>query len=196
MTTPLKIENNFLNGQLLMAMPTMRDPRFEKAVIFICAHDERGAMGIAINHILPEIKLGTLLEDLEIKSDITLPNQIATMPVYRGGPVETARGFLVHSHDFVQADTIKVNDDIHVTGTVDALMALKEDNMPENILFALGYAGWDAGQLEQEVKDNAWLTLPATPELIFEQKPNDIWQNALNRLGITEEKLSFLSGNA
>ncbi len=196
MGSAFKIENHFLSGQLLLAMPGINDPRFEKAVIFVCAHDERGAMGIAINHTLPDIELGSLLEDLEIKSNITLPQSVATMPVLRGGPVETARGFLIHTNDFVEADTIKVSKDIHVTGTVDALVALEDGKMPQNILFALGYAGWDEGQLEREVQDNAWLTVPATPDLIFNGNTQEIWDKALGSLGITADKLTHLSGRA
>lgn len=192
----MPIDSHFLNGQLLLAMPSMSDPRFEKAAIYVCAHDDRGAMGIVVNHTLPDLKLGNLLEDLEVKSTIQLTPKIAQLSVLRGGPVETSRGFLLHSNDFVEADTIKVQDDIHVTGTVDALLALKEDTIPEHILFAVGYAGWEAGQLEDEVRNNVWLTLPATPDLIFSKKTDHIWSNALNTLGITEEKLSFSSGNA
>lgn len=196
MGSSLPIDSHFLNGQLLLAMPSMSDPRFEKAAIYVCAHDDRGAMGIVVNHTLPDLKLGNLLEDLEVKSTIQLTPKIAQLSVLRGGPVETSRGFLLHSNDFVETDTIKVQDDIHVTGTVDALLALKEDTIPEHILFAVGYAGWEAGQLEDEVRNNVWLTLPATPDLIFATETNHIWSNALNTLGITEEKLSFLSGNA
>lgn len=196
MGSAFKIDNHFLQGQLLLAMPGINDPRFEKAVIFVCAHDARGAMGIAINHTLPDIELGNLLKDLEIKSNITLPKSIATMPVLRGGPVETARGFLIHTNDFVEADTIKASKDIHVTGTVDALVSLEDGKMPQHILFALGYAGWEEGQLEREVKDNAWLTIPATPDLIFNEDTDDIWNKALNSIGITADKLSHLSGRA
>lgn len=189
-------ETTYLNGQLLLAMPSIGDPRFHRAAIYICAHDEKGAMGIVINHLFKGLDFGSLLKDLEIQSDITLPARLHHLPVLCGGPVETARGFLIHSSDFKQPDSIKVQDDIFVTGTIDALMALSEDTAPESMIFALGYAGWGAGQLEQEVRDNAWLTLPATPSLVFSNKTENIWNQGLSALGISAARLSSLTGSA
>lgn len=188
--------NNYLNGHILLAMPNMGDPRFHKAAIYLCAHDEKGAMGIVINHVLSGLDFGSLLKDLEIEANITLPKRLHHLPVLCGGPVETARGFIIHSHDFKQPDTIKVQDDIFVTGTLDALMALTEEQAPKNMIFALGYAGWRAGQLEQELRENAWLTLPATPSLIFGENTGNIWDMALASLGIKAEQLSHMSGRA
>lgn len=189
-------DKNFLDGQILLAMPTIGDPRFNKAAVFICAHDEKGAMGIVINHVLPGLEFGSLLKDLEIQSNIQLPQRLNHLPVLCGGPVETARGFLIHSEDFKQPDTIAVKPDIFVTGTIDALMALGTNNAPKNMIFALGYAGWTAGQLEREVKENAWLTLPATPSLIFNEKTGNIWDQGLSALGINPAQLSHLTGRA
>jgi putative transcriptional regulator len=187
---------HYLNGHLLLAMPAIGDTRFNRAAIYVCAHDENGAMGIVINNVLPNLELGKLLENLDIKSDITLPDNLKHLPVLCGGPVESARGFLLHSNDFTQADTIKVQKDIHVTGTIDALVALGTNKLPTQILFALGYAGWGAGQLEQEVRENAWLTVPATPDLIFNNSVDTIWAQGLEKIGITPDKLSSLTGSA
>lgn len=191
-----KQDDHYLNGQILLAMPSMGDPRFNKAAIFVCAHDEKGAMGIVINHVLPGLEFGSLLKDLEIESNITLPMRLNHLPVLCGGPVETARGFLIHSRDFKQPDTIEVNNDIFVTGTIDALLALTEEEAPKNMIFALGYAGWGAGQLEKEIIDNAWLTLPATAALIFNEKTGNIWDQGLSTLGVDASKLAHLPGNA
>lgn len=189
-------EAGYLNGQLLLAMPTMGDPRFTKAAIYICAHDKKGAMGIVVNHVMKGLTFGSLLKDLEIEANITLPERLENLPVLCGGPVETARGFLIHSNDFKQSNTIKVQSDIHVTGTIDAISNLGNGFIPENIIFALGYAGWGAGQLEHEVCDNAWLTLPATPSLIFSENTGNIWNQGLSSIGIAPEQLSHLSGRA
>ena len=116
--------------------------------------------------------------------------------VGRGGPVDTARGFLIHSQDFKQPDTIEVQDNIFVTGTIDALTSLTEATAPQKALFALGYAGRQAGQLEREVRQNAWLTLPATPELVFSDNYEAVWNRALSAIGVTPAQLSALSGNA
>ena len=191
-----KPENHYLSGHLLLAMPAIGDPRFHKAAIYVCAHDEKGAMGIVINHVLPGLEFGTLLKDLEIESNITLPKQYEHLPVLCGGPVETARGFLIHSDDFKQPDTIEVQDDIFVTGTIDALTALNEKDAPAHMIFALGYAGWGAEQLEQEVRDNAWLTLPATADLIFNKDVGNIWDQGLAQIGVSPAQLSALSGSA
>ncbi len=196
MSTSIKQDGSYLNGQLLVAMPNIGDPRFEKAVIFICAHDKNGAMGIMINHKLPDVKLETLLEDLDVAATIKLPHCLSTLPVLLGGPVQNSRGFLVHSNDFCRPDTIKVSDDIYVTGTIDALLALENIEIPQNILFALGYAGWEAGQLEQEVKENVWLNVPASPNLIFHDHDLVIWEEALKTISLSAGSLSTLTGHA
>jgi putative transcriptional regulator len=189
-------QSNYLNGQILLAMPTINDPRFDHAAIYICAHDENGAMGIVINHIFPGLEFGSLLKDLEIQSDIKLPQTLSHLPVLCGGPIETARGFLIHSSDFKQPDTIKVQSDIFVTGTVDALMALGKQTPPEKMIFALGYAGWQPGQLESEMRDNVWMSLEATSALVFEQNVQTIWKQGFQTLGINPSQLSSLTGSA
>ena len=191
-----KKHDSFLKGQLLMAMPSIGDERFSRAVIFICSHDEKGAMGVVINQTMPDLLFGTLLEDLDIESNITLPTALYKTPVLRGGPVEASRGFLIHSNDFTEKDTVKVQNDIYMTATIDALLSLSKNIVPENFVFALGYAGWQPGQLENEIKDNAWLTLPATTDLVFNTHVDDIWKDSMAHLGINAAQLSSLSGSA
>lgn len=187
-------KSHYLSGQLLLAMPNIGDSRFQKAAIYVCAHDEKGAMGVVINNVMAGLEFGNLLKDLEIESNITLPAQFEHLPVLCGGPVEAARGFLIHSNDYKSADTIEVQDDIYITGTIDAIAALDEVNAPQNLVFALGYAGWGAGQLEQEVRDNVWLTLPATRDLVFNADVSVIWEKALSVLGVSQGQLSHMSG--
>ena len=157
----------FLTGQLLLAMPGMGDPRFYKAAIFLCMHDAKGAMGFVVNHTVPGIYFSDLLKQLNIESDIIVPQNIAKKPVMSGGPVETARGFLLHSKDFETPDTIHVDDKFGVTGTLDALQAVAKGSGPQKTIFTLGYAGWGPNQLEQEIQQNAWLTAYSTEDLLF-----------------------------
>lgn len=191
-----EIENTYLSGQLLLSMPHMGDPRFHKAAILVCAHDEKGAMGIVINHTLPDLEFGKLLNDLDIQSDIHVPAPIAGLPVMCGGPVEIARGFLVHSDDFKQIGTIEIEDNLNVTGTLDAIEAIAHGNAPEKMIFALGYAGWGAGQLEQEIKENAWMVSPASSKLVFDTKSDEIWNIAMSNIGINPALLSDQCGEA
>lgn len=188
--------NIYFAGKLLLAMPNMGDPRFHKAAILVCAHDEKGAMGIVVNHTLPGLEFGKLLEDLEIKSDIRVPKTLSKLPVMCGGPVEIARGFLLHSNDFKQKGTIEIDNNINVTGTIDAIEAIADGEVPQNILFALGYAGWGAGQLENEIKDNAWMVADASEQLIFNTESNNLWNNAMIGIGINPNLLSDQCGNA
>ncbi|MCB9990014.1 MAG: YqgE/AlgH family protein [Rhodospirillales bacterium] len=192
--SPSEKNTSYLTGRLLLAMPAMGDPRFHKAVIYMCAHDANGAMGLVINHTLPGVDLGQLLEQLnihpeEIKGDVS-------KPVMSGGPVETARGFVLHSNDFAQDDTIKIDEAFSVTGTIDALRAIASGTGPEKMLFILGYAGWGAGQLDQELQDNAWLVTDPDPDLIFGASAEEKWVKAVQTLGIDPGMLSGEAGNA
>lgn len=177
-------------------MPTLGDPRFEKALIFICAHDDKGAMGIVINHVLPDVDFLGLLEQLNVKSDIDLKAGQINIPVMRGGPVETARGFMLHDRQFNTADTIFVGQDYGVTGTLDALSKIVTGQGPENLIFALGYAGWAAGQLEQEIQQNAWLVSDPDPDLIFKTAHTHMWDKAVRGLGIDPVLFSGQAGSA
>ena len=177
-------------------MPHMSDPRFHKAAVLVCAHDEKGAMGIVINHTLPDLQFGKLLQDLDIKSDIQLPSPISKLPVMCGGPVEIARGFLVHSDDFKQEGTIKIDQGLNVTGTIDAIEAIAKGSAPEKMLFALGYAGWSAGQLEKEIVENAWMIAPASAQLVFNTPSENMWSAGMLQIGINPALLSDQSGRA
>ncbi len=183
----------YLTGRLLLAMPAMGDPRFHKAVIYMCAHDENGAMGLVINHVLPGIDLTQLLEQLNITPE---QDKTPDTPVLSGGPVETARGFVLHSSDFSQSDTIKIDEKFSVTGTIDALKTIASGEGPDKMLFILGYAGWGSGQLDQEIQQNAWLVTDADPELIFAAAPDEKWDKAIGQMGIDPAMLSGQAGRA
>ncbi len=194
---PLKNKDkkeNYLAGRLLLAMPQMGDPRFYKAVIFLCAHDENGAMGLVVNHVLPGLDLRQLLQQMKIDLGEKTPG--ATQPVMSGGPVEAARGFILHSSDFKQPDTVKVCEGIAVTGTVDALKTIAAGAGPDKMLFLLGYAGWGAGQLDQEMQQNAWLVIEPDQDLIFGPGTDEKWDRAVRRLGIDPAMLSGTAGRA
>lgn len=191
---PMSKETNYLTGKLLIAMPNMGDPRFHRAVIFVCAHDDEGAMGLVINHEMPGLEFGELVSQLKFESDITFDD--LELPVMYGGPVESARGFLLHSTDFKRVDTMRISDEYNITGTVDALEEIMQGEKPENMMFILGYAGWTAGQLEDEIQQSAWLVVDPDPALIFEGDPDSKWLRAVNKLGIDPAMLSGASGRA
>lgn len=186
-----------LTGQLLLAMPQMGDPRFTRAVIYICVHDAKGAMGLVLNQPLPGVQLGTLLRHLEIAPDLALPERLENLPVVAGGPVENARGFLLHSPDFNSPDTVHIDETVCVSGTLDSLKKLAAGPvMPEHMTFCLGYAGWGEGQLEKEIAENSWLTAPARTDILFGGKPEEMWNKALAALGIQPAMLSAQAGRA
>lgn len=185
--------DRFFAGRLLVAMPNMGDPRFEKSVVFLCAHDETGAMGLVVNKIVPDLTLATLLEELTIAQSGDIADKT---PVFVGGPVETARGFLLHSAEFTDRDSIRVKGDYAVTGTIDALRHAMGENGPRDRLFALGYAGWGAGQLEDEIRANAWLVCDATPDLVFGGDQDTKWARAMLGLGIDPALFTGAAGRA
>ena len=190
-----KEKSPYLTGQLLLAMPSLGDYRFQKAVIFICAHDEQGAMGLVINQTLPGIEMADLLEQLNIdQTDTNIKND--NMPIMKGGPVETSRGFILHTNDFKQDDTIEVNNEYSVTGTIDALKAITEGKGPKEMRFILGYSGWSPGQLDKEIQENSWLITNADRDVLFETKPEETWDKAVKRLGIDPGQLSNDAGRA
>lgn len=189
-------DKSYLTGQLLLAMPSVGDPRFYKAVIFLAAHDTKGAMGIVINHPVPGLDFRRLLEQFDITPGDKGDERALRMPVMAGGPVETMRGFLLHSREFVTNDTIPVNRHFSVSGTIASLKACGEGRGPKNFVFALGYAGWDPGQIERELQDNAWLTTPATEEIVFHTEPDLMWERAMAQIGIDPAMLSMTAGRA
>lgn len=182
-----------LDGKLLIAMPSMGDPRFEKSVIYICAHSSDGAMGLIVNKPARDLKFDDLLEQLDIKSD----RPIKGVDVFYGGPVEYGRGFVLHSHDYASEDaTLTVNDDFGMTATLDILEDISNGEGPDTCLLALGYAGWGPGQLEDEIRANGWLTCDADHGLVFSKNPKGKWLAALETLGIDPRMLSAAGGSA
>jgi putative transcriptional regulator len=192
--------HGYLDGQLLIAMPVMDDPRFERSVIYLCAHSSEGAMGIIVNRPAGSIDFPGLLVQLDIikKADqITLPENAETMKVLKGGPVETGRGFVLHSSDFFIEDaTLPIDDGICLTATVDILKAIAKGAGPKHAILALGYAGWAAGQLETEIQHNGWLHCDADPDLIFGGDAEEKYLRALRKIGIDPGMLSAEAGHA
>lgn len=191
-----KHDTAYLAGKALISMPNMSDPRFQRAVVFMCAHDENGAMGLVVNHAIPGIEFDQLLGQLDIESDIRIDLKTLQIPVMNGGPVENSRGFLLHSADFNQPDTIIVDPHFSVSGTIEALKDVARGAGPSYLLFALGYAGWGPGQLDREIQDSAWLVVEADSDLIFTTPPAEKWEAALQKLGIDPSMLSSYAGRA
>lgn len=187
----LKGESPFRN-QLLIAMPGQADGFFYKSVVYVCAHSEAGAMGIVINQRLQDVAFKELLSQLKLPKSQLMIEPI----VHCGGPVETGRGFVLHSTDFMREDTLRIADTMCITGTIDILRAIAEGKGPVRSIFALGYAGWGPGQLEAEMQANAWLTASADDELIFATDLSRKWDKALALLGIDPVLLSAESGHA
>jgi putative transcriptional regulator len=187
------MEGGFFSGQLLIAMPGISDPRFERALILICAHDDEHAMGLALNRPIEGLTVPDLLERLNIKSTITLPPDLVLM----GGPVERERGFVLHTGDYRGEHSLEVGADVALTATREVLEAMASHNgAPSRSLLALGYAGWGAGQLENEIKQNVWLTCEADADLIFDHDFTGKWGRALAKLGVDPERLSSVVGRA
>lgn len=182
-------EDGYLTGQLLIAMPGIGDERFERTVIYMCAHSADGAMGLVINKLVDEIDFAELLEQLGVDA----VEQHNSMHVHFGGPVETGRGFVLHTTDYKQDSTLVVNDDVALTATIDILRSIAGGSGPRKCLFALGYAGWSAGQLDGEIQANGWLHVPADVPLIFDRDIDSKWTRAIQKVGID---VSFLSSDA
>jgi putative transcriptional regulator len=191
--------NGYLDGQLLIAMPSMADPRFHRAVIYVCAHSSEGAMGLVINQRAPHITLPKLLEQLEIAPGGSRPARIRStaMAVHAGGPVETSRGFVLHSSDYFAADsTLPINESVCLTATVDILKAIAKGSGPNKAILALGYAGWASGQLEREIQSNSWLNCPADYDVVFDGDFDNKYAKALQTLGVHPSHLVGISGHA
>lgn len=190
----------YLDGRLLIAMPVMGDSRFERSVIYLCAHSAEGAMGIIVNHPAGSIDFPELLQQLGIikkGEHIKLPENAESMKVLRGGPVDTGRGFVLHSSDFyIENATLRIDDGVCLTATVDILRAIANGSGPKHAILALGYAGWAPGQLETEIQSNGWLHCPADSELVFGNDIEDKYLRALRKIGIDPGMLSNTSGHA
>lgn len=189
-----------LKGQFLVAMPEMGDDRFKDTVIYLVGHSDEGAMGLMVNQSLDDMRFADILEELSIgdsKDLIRLPEHVRGRVVLRGGPVQRGRGFVLHSPDYFRQDnSYPVSDDVCLTATLDVLKAMAFDEAPADALFALGYCGWGAGQLEDEIKHNGWLTVPYSRTLLFETPIEARYEAALSTLGITRASLSATAGTA
>src|SRR5579883_221925 len=190
----------YLDGQMLIAMPAMLDDRFARSLIYVCAHSAEGAMGIVVNHPAPNISFSELLVKLDVipaADAIRLPPRAGVVKVMRGGPVETERGFVLHSADFfIENSTLPIDDGICLTATIDILKAIARGDGPASAILALGYAGWAPGQLEHEIQGNGWLHCAADADLIFGSDVGSKYDRALKKIGIDLGMLSSEAGHA
>lgn len=190
----------YLDGQMLVAMPSMTDDRFQRTVIYVCAHSPEGAMGIVLNKPAADLSFTDLLVQLDVikqEDEIRLPGRVERMHVLMGGPVETSRGFVLHTPDFfIDQSTLPIDDGVCLTATVDILRAIAGGKGPESAVLALGYAGWSAGQLESEIQANGWLNCPADTNLIFGPSLDRKYDLALRKIGIDLGMLSSQAGHA
>ncbi len=188
-----------LKGQFLVAMPSMGDERFQDAVVYLVGHGEEGAMGLVVNQSVEDMRFTDILEELQLGEKdalIELPDSVKNRKVLRGGPVQTSRGFVLHSPDYFRAgNSYVVSDEICLTATLDILKAVAFEDSPAESLFALGYCGWSPGQLEAELQGNGWLTVPYSRDLLFEVPIERRYDAALARLGITRASLSGTAGH-
>src|SRR4051794_31485693 len=193
-------KRGYLDGQMLIAMPSMGDERFARAVIYVCAHSSEGAMGIIVNQPAPHISFRDLLVQLEVVADaekIQLPQNAYAVKVLKGGPVETSRGFVLHSSDFfIENSTLPIDEGVCLTATLDILKAIARGDGPQSAVLALGYAGWAPGQLETEINQNGWLHCSADSELIFGQDTDGKYEKAMKKIGIDLGMLSTEAGHA
>ncbi|MGA8170746.1 MAG: YqgE/AlgH family protein [Methylocystis sp.] len=197
---PVAPQRPFLDGQLLVAMPGMADERFARSVIYLCAHSSDGAMGIMLNRAASVRNFPELLEQLRVidpNERIELPSAAKEVPVLSGGPVQTDRGFVLHSADFfIDNSTLTIDDRVSLTATIDILRAIALGEGPDRALLALGYAGWGAGQLENEIQLNGWLHCPADPAIVFDRDLDTKYVRALRSIGIDLASLSVTAGHA
>ncbi len=188
----LSFKSNWLTGQLLVAMPGMSDPRFARSVVYICSHSPSGAMGLVVNRWFGEADFPMLLEQLNIEVEKSVPDVL----VQFGGPVEMGRGFVLHSSDYLREGTTRIDDQIAVTATVEIVQDIANSRGPERTLMALGYAGWSAGQLEEEMKSNGWLTVAVDEDILFDRNLETKWDRAMAKIGVSPAMLSDTAGHA
>ena len=186
------ITDGYLTGHLLVAMPTMGDPRFARALIYLCAHSDAGALGLVVNRVAEAVTFPDLLKQLGIE----VPASGRSITVHVGGPVEQSRGFVLHSADYRQESTLVVSDDVGLTASVDVLTAIAEGTGPRKSMLALGYAGWAPGQLESEIQANGWLHASADEELLFGTDNETKWVQALHKIGLDPSSISIEAGHA
>ena len=181
-----------LRGHLLIASPHIGDPRFDKTVILMCQHDSESAMGLVLNRLASKLNLG----ELSRKLDIGTPRFCAGDPVHIGGPVDSNRGFVLHSQDHMLPESMAVTSDIGLTASIDILRDITDGVGPVQSIVSLGCSGWGAGQLDQEIAENVWLSLPASSELVFEVARPALWQQSFDLLGIDPAYYAGGSGTA
>ena len=190
----------FLDGHLLIAMPSMADKRFARSVVYVCAHSADGAMGIVINKLAGEVSFRDLLVQLDIvqaRNEPHLPGEVNQVRVHRGGPVETGRGFVLHSSDFfLDNATLPIADGVCLTATLEILRAIADGRGPDRALLALGYAGWAPGQLEHEIQSNGWLHSQSDGALLFDDDVDGKYDRALAKIGVEPAMLSMEAGHA
>jgi len=182
----------YMTGKCLLAMPGMSDPRFVRAVIYVCAHTEEGAMGVVINRAIPDFSFIDLLQQLNIPST----PRCQQIQVQFGGPVESQRGFVLHSSDYIHEGTVVMNEAVALTATLEVLRDIAIGTGPSRTLMALGYAGWSAGQLDEELRRNVWLTVDADPDVVFNFDLESKYDLALRSLGVDPALLSSEGGHA
>ncbi len=183
---------DYLTGQLLIAMPNMRDPRFTRTVIYVCAHNADGAMGLVVNRLVGSVTFPDLLDQLGIDTEAVTEE----IRVHFGGPVESGRGFVLHSGEYHHASTLQVAEQMALTATVDILQDIAKDAGPRRSLLALGYAGWGPGQLDAEIQSNGWLNVSADEQLVFDEDLDSKWERAIGKLGVDPSLLSSDAGHA
>ncbi len=182
-------DERYLTGRLIVAMPNMMDPRFARTVIYLCAHSEEAAMGLVVNRLIGSITFPDLLEQL----DIDAGGAGRDIPIHFGGPVESGRGFVLHSADYRQEGTLLVSEGVSLTATIDILRDMADGRGPDRSLLALGYAGWGRGQLDAEIQSNSWLHVDPDDDLVFDDDLEGKWERAIAKLGFD---FSMLSGDA
>ena len=187
-----RADGGHLAGMLLVAMPAMPDPRFARSVIYLCAHSPEGAMGLVVNQVIDSVTFPHVVDQLGIEG----PVQDEDMPVHLGGPVESNRGFVLHTSDSVQESTLVIDETFALTATVDVLRAIAHGHGPKRRVLALGYAGWGPGQLDLEVQANGWLMVPADADLVFGRDNETKWHQALSKIGVNPSLLSTAAGHA
>ena len=181
----------FLSGQLLLSLPGIGDPRFERVVIAMCTHDRDGALGLVVNHVIPDLTVPDLMRQLDID-----PGATPARPVLAGGPVEPGRGFVLHDPDYGGGSTIQVGRQWALTATVDVLRAIAAGNGPRRWHAVLGYTGWGAGQLDEEMTSHGWLNVPGDPAIVFDTALEARWPAALAGMGIAPDRLAGEAGRA
>lgn len=191
-------DGDFLAGRMLIAMPGIGDPRFERAVILMCAHSADNAMGVTVNHPLDGLSLGDLLDRLGVKKAEDEARPDLPQAVLSGGPVDRERGFVIHTADYATRDsTLPVNEEISLTPTREVLEAMADaDRRPRQSILALGCATWGAGQLEQEIRENVWLACEADESIVFDADHDTKWTRALAKIGVRADHLSAQAGSA